>query len=33
MVKIVQAARALEVNPHDFVVKTAVERAQRVLGK
>jgi uncharacterized protein (DUF1778 family) len=33
MVKIVQAARALKVNPHDFVVQTAVERAKRVLAK
>jgi uncharacterized protein (DUF1778 family) len=33
MVNIVQAARALKVNPHDFVVQTAVEPAKRVLGK
>ena len=33
MVKIVQAGRALKVNPRDFVVQTAVERAKRVLGK
>ena len=33
MIKIVQAARALKVNPHDFVVQTAVERAKYVLGK
>jgi uncharacterized protein (DUF1778 family) len=31
MVKIVRAAS--KVNPHDFVVETAVERAKHVLGK
>jgi uncharacterized protein (DUF1778 family) len=33
MIKIVQAGRTLKVNPHDFVVQTAVERAKRVLAK
>jgi uncharacterized protein (DUF1778 family) len=33
MVKIVQAARALKVNPHDFVVRTAVERAKLRAGE
>jgi hypothetical protein len=28
-----QRAKAVKVNPHDFVVQTAVERAKRVLGK